>query len=86
MFQNNNFQEANINLNGQQYKLEFNITNPMEGSITVFGNIYINSDDPIEFTFFTINNRIAGYTPMNGTKEFIGNIVSSILGHELPFE
>lgn len=86
MLHSNNFQETSITLKNQQYRMEYDLADTIPGSVRAFGNIYVNDDDPIQFTFFTLNNKIAGYTPMNGTKEFIGNIVFTVLGYNLPFE
>lgn len=86
MFYSNNFQETTITINDEQYNMEYDVANLMPGSVRAFGNIYVIPDEPIEFTFFTISDRIAGYTPMNGTREFIGNIVSTVVGRDLLFE
>lgn len=86
MLASNNFKKTKITLDRKEFDMEYDLAKVMEGSVRGFGNIYTDSEEPMEFTFFTLNNKIAGYTPMNGTKEFIGSIVSAVLGHELPFE
>lgn len=88
MLYSQNYQETNIIINGKQFKMEYDLATTINAnSVRAFGNIYLDPDnDPMEFTFFTINGKIAGYTPMNGTKEFIANIVSTVVGKELPFE
>ena len=87
MLHSNNYQETMITINGNQYKMEYDLATTInDNSVRGFGNIYIESDNPMEFTFFTLNGRIAGYTPMDGKKDLIGNIVSTVVGKELPFE
>jgi alpha-amylase/alpha-mannosidase (GH57 family) len=86
MLASNNFQETTITLDGKQYRMEYDLAAAIENSVRCFGNIYLNEDKPMEFTFFTLNNKIAGYTPMNGKKEFIANIVETTTGKNLPFE
>jgi len=88
MLQSDNFKETVITINGNKYRMEYDVATTInDNSLRGFGNIYIDADkDPVQFTFTTLNGRIAGYTPMNGTKEFISNLVSTVVGKELPFE
>lgn len=86
MLHSTNYQETEITIGGNQFRMEYDLSNVIPGSFRAFGNIYVNPEEPIEFTFFTINNKIGGYTPMNGTKEFIGSIVHAVLGQHLPYE
>src|SRR5215467_1225840 len=75
MLYSRNFEETIIILNGgNRYRIEFDLSRLNENSVRCFGNIYINPEDPIEFTYFTVNNEIGGYTPMNAAREFIGDI------------
>lgn len=85
MLQSNYFQETTITINGNQYKMDYDLATAKSGAVRAFGNIYVDSMKPIPFTFFTINNKIAAYTPKKEPKEFIGNVVSAVLGEDLPF-
>src|SRR5207245_6264733 len=75
MLASNNFQTTNITINGKEFKMEYDLATTINTDVRVFGNIYINPERPTQFTIIVTNNKIAGYTPMNGTKEFIGSIV-----------
>ena len=85
MLHSDKFQETTIIIDGKEYKMEYDVSQAMEKSIRGFGNIYIDEEEPMQFTFFTIDNKIAAYTPMNGTKDFISNIVETATGHKFPF-
>jgi hypothetical protein len=69
MLHSKKYKETRITIEGISYRMEYDLADTMPGSVRAFGNIYMDPEDPLEFTFFTINNQIAGYTPMNGTKE-----------------
>ena len=88
MLHSERFQTTVFNFQDKSFKMEYDLRITPEGSDVGFGNIYIKGDDeePSEFTFFTINGRIAGYTPMNGTKEYIGAIVETVTGKKLPVD
>lgn len=81
-----NFQNTTIVINGQQYPMEYELKEMMPKSYAGFGNIYVNQDEPFEFTFFTVNDKIGGYTPMNATRDLISNIVLTVTGVNYPFE
>jgi hypothetical protein len=85
MLHSNKFQTTTFNFDDKSFKIEYDLTVTPEGSYVGFGNIYINGEDeePTEFTFFTILGRVADYTPMNGTKEYIGAIVETVTGKKL---
>lgn len=83
MLHSDNFQETTITLNDHEYRMEYDVQQATVNSIAGFGNIYINEDEPMEFTFFTIDGRIAGYTPMNLKKEVIADIVEAAIGQRL---
>ena len=88
MLHSERFQTTVFNFQDKSFKMEYDLRITPEGSDVGFGNIYIKGDDeePSEFTFFTINGRIAGYTPINGTKEYIGAIVETVTGKKLPVD
>ena len=88
MLHSERFQTTVFNFQDKSFKMEYDLRITPEGSDVGFENIYIKGDDeePSEFTFFTINGRIAGYTPMNGTKEYIGAIVETVTGKKLPVD
>lgn len=87
MLFSNNFQTTIFTWDDKNFKMEYDLRASPDGN-SAFGNIYINgeNDEPNEFTFFTVNGRVAGYTPMNGKKEYIGAIVETILGIKLPID
>ncbi len=88
MLYNTNFKTTTFIFNEKGFKMEYDLKITPEGSYVASGNIYINGADeePTEFTFFTINNRVAGYTPMNWKKEYIGAIVETVTGKKLPVD
>jgi hypothetical protein len=86
MFNSNNFTTSEITYKTKVCKLEYEDT-PMQGnSLLGSGNLYLNGDneEPMEFTFATLNDKIMTYTPMNCDKELIGNIVEIITGKRMP--
>lgn len=86
MLHSTKFKQTVFNWEGQQFKIEYDLSTLSDKSSAGFGNIYIKEgEDPLSFTFFTINNQIAGYTPMNGTKDFISAIVETVMGVKLTF-
>jgi hypothetical protein len=91
MLHSNNFQKTTITIDGKEFEMEYDLAKYDEKSLRAFGNIYTDPDDKEndskiqQFTFFTINNEIAGYTPMNGKREFISAIATAVLGVTLPF-
>lgn len=86
MLHSNNFQETMITINNEEYRIEYDVAPAIENSIRGFGNIYMDEENPLEFTFFTLNNQIAGYTPMNARRDLIANIVETTTGQRIPFE
>lgn len=86
-----NYKETTINIEGKELEMEYDFSDLDEKSSRGFGNIYTDPDDKetddkiIQFTFFTLNNEIAGFTPMNGKREFISQIVKAVTGKDLAF-
>ena len=85
MLHSDKFQMTVFSFQNKSFKMEYDLRVTPEGSDVGFGNIYIKGDEeePTEFTFFTINGRVAGYTPMNATKEYMGAIVQTVTGKKL---
>ena len=71
---------------GRLCEMDYDLNRLNKTSIRCLGTISIDLDKRLEFSFFTINDKIAGYTPTSWAKEFISSIVSATLGRELPFE
>ncbi len=86
MLHSDKFQETTIEINGKESRMEYDVAPAIQNSVRGFGNIYIDLEkDPMEFTFFTLNNQIAGYTPMNINREIISEIVEITTGSKLDF-
>lgn len=86
MYHSKNFIQKEIIIEGNSYQMEYDLKNAGEDSIVCFGNIHTDEERVIEFSFVTLNNKIAMYVPLNGSKEFISNIVTTIMNQEIPFE
>lgn len=88
MLHSEKFQTTVFNFQNKSFKMEYDLKMKPDGSDVGFGNIYLigEDEDPLEFTFFTINGRVAGYTPLNVTKEYIGAIVETVTGKKLPVD
>ena len=71
--------------NGKICEMEYDLNRLNKTAIRCIGEIF-DLDKRMEFSFFTIDNKVSGYTPTNWTKEFISTLVSATLGRELPFE
>jgi len=79
MLHSANYQITTFTFEGKSFNMEYDL------KITAgFDNIYLKGEDeePAVFTFFTINDRVAGYTLMNGKKEYIGAIVETVTGKQ----
>lgn len=88
MLHSANYLTTTFTFEGKSFNMEYDLKITPEGSYVGFGNIYFKGKDeePAEFTFFTINDRVAGYTPMNGKKEYIGAIVETVTGKQFPVD
>ena len=87
MLHSENFKETTITINGEKCRMEYDVAPAIENSFRGFGNIYMaGKNEPLEFTFFTLNDQISGYTPMNIKKEIMADIVDATTGQRLPFE
>ncbi len=88
MLHSQNFETTTFKFEEKNFKMEYDLKISQQGAYVGFGNIYFNGEenDPAEFTFFTMNDRVAGYTPINGTKEYIGAIVETVTGKKLPVD
>ena len=87
MLHSDKFQSTTFNFDNKSFKMEYDLNVTHDGTFG-FGNIYLNGEDeePTEFTFIIMLDRVTGYTPMNGTKEYIGTIVETVTGKKLPVD
>ena len=75
-----------LSCKGRLCEMDYDLNRLNKTSIRCFGEISIDLGKRMEFSFFTIDNKVFGYTPTNWTKEFISILVYATLGRELPFE
>jgi hypothetical protein len=80
MFESRNFTKKRFSLNGNEYKIEYELNNVHTNVYMSFGNIYMDKQKPVEFTFAIADNKILQYVPLNAKKELISNIVQIVMG------
>ena len=85
MFESHNFIKKKFSVNGNEYKIEYELDNIHSDIYMSFGNIYIDKQKPMEFTFAIAYNEILQYAPLNAKKELISNIVQIIMGRSFSF-